>query len=115
MARKFAIALSCLCIFSTGANATDDAELNSQTCGTILVFIYKGADTPPLKSNLAIAQEVERLMAYLNGEPEPTCNPGQIWVREKQVDGASPLVGECGQRLHVQARQIAQQRDTIGN
>jgi hypothetical protein len=30
-------------------------------------------DTPPLKSNLAIAQEVARLMAYLDGEPEPSC------------------------------------------
>lgn len=30
-------------------------------------------DTPPLKSNLAIAQELQRLMAYLDVEREPGC------------------------------------------
>lgn len=48
---------------STRKRGTPKVSLRCKLCG----------DLPPVKSNLAIGEEVQRLMAYLMPEPEPSC------------------------------------------
>lgn len=48
---------------ATSKRGTPRLQLLCKVCG----------DTPPLKSNLAIAEEVRRLTSYLVGDAEPSC------------------------------------------
>jgi len=76
------------------ARGTPRPNLKCKLCG----------DTPPLKSNLAIAQEVQRLMAYLEREAEPACPDGTCSHHSLGIHSHRKQYQRYGQTAHGSQR-----------
>lgn len=79
---------------ATQKRGTPRVSLRCKLCG----------DIPPVKSNLAIAEEVQRLLEYLEPEPEPSC-PGEACSNNGQgVRASRKAYQRYGKTVHGSPR-----------